>query len=62
LVVREKLPEPLQVTLWKCEVNKKLFGPTLKKGAKPVQDKLVAMSEDELIQLKAQLEAAGADG
>ncbi|KAI9225458.1 MAG: glycyl-tRNA synthetase [Piptocephalis tieghemiana] len=59
LVVREALPEPRVVDRTVVEVNKKVFGPRLKKSAKVVEDALMGMSETELEALRSSLEQAG---
>ncbi|KAL1923592.1 uncharacterized protein VTP21DRAFT_8572 [Calcarisporiella thermophila] len=59
LVVRENLPEPLVVERWQLEVNKKVFGPRLKKNAKAVEEALLALEDAQLEALKAQMDSAG---
>ncbi|KXN72622.1 glycyl-tRNA synthetase [Conidiobolus coronatus NRRL 28638] len=54
LVVREALKEPLVYDQTKVEINEKAFGPALKKGAKPVRDYLLSLSESELEDLQKQ--------
>ncbi|RKP09310.1 glycyl-tRNA synthetase [Thamnocephalis sphaerospora] len=48
LVVREPLPEPRVSQQWQLEINKKVFGPTLKKAAKAVEEALTSLTECEL--------------
>ncbi|KAJ1950924.1 Glycine--tRNA ligase 1, mitochondrial, partial [Linderina pennispora] len=59
MCVRETLPEPLVYDKLVCETNKKVFGPTLKKAAKPVQTYLETLPEAELAKINEQLLADG---
>ncbi|KAJ1963565.1 Glycine--tRNA ligase 1, mitochondrial [Dipsacomyces acuminosporus] len=59
LCVRENLPEPRVYDKFVCEPNKKVFGPKLKKAAKPVQDYLESLSDNELTSLNNTLATNG---
>ncbi|KAJ2694283.1 Glycine--tRNA ligase 1, mitochondrial [Coemansia sp. RSA 1285] len=59
LCVRETLPEPLVYEKLVCEPNSRVFGPKLKKAAKPVQSHLLSLSESELVAVKEALEKNG---
>ncbi|KAI0192501.1 glycyl-tRNA synthetase [Astrocystis sublimbata] len=47
LVVRQRLPEPIQVTEWEVDLDKKKFGPHFKKDGKAVEHVLLATSQSE---------------
>ncbi|PVV03469.1 hypothetical protein BB560_002054 [Smittium megazygosporum] len=57
LVVRENLETPLIYDAFVCNINKKVFGPTFKQNAKPIQDHLESLSQSELESLKQQLDS-----
>ncbi|KAJ1800453.1 Glycine--tRNA ligase 1, mitochondrial, partial [Coemansia sp. RSA 2399] len=59
LCVRETLPEPLVYEKLICEPNSRVFGPKLKKAAKPVQNYLQTLSESGLSAVKAALDKDG---
>jgi glycyl-tRNA synthetase len=59
LVARERLAEPKVVEKTVLNINKKLFGPAFKKNAKVVENALLALSEDQLDKLNADLTANG---
>lgn len=60
LVVKEKLVEPKVVTQYEIELEKKKFGPKFRKDAPVVEKFLLELSQDELKQYAADLEANGA--
>ncbi|KAJ2630972.1 Glycine--tRNA ligase 1, mitochondrial [Coemansia sp. RSA 1290] len=55
LCVREDLAEPLVYDKLVCEPNSKVFGPRLKRAAKPVQEYLNSLSAEELGDIKVAL-------
>ncbi|KAJ2532473.1 Glycine--tRNA ligase 1, mitochondrial [Coemansia sp. RSA 1935] len=59
LCVREHLAEPLVYEKLVCEPNNKLFGPKLKRAAKPVQEYLESLPVEELAEVKAALAKDG---
>ncbi|KAI8326411.1 cytoplasmic and mitochondrial glycyl-tRNA synthase [Martensiomyces pterosporus] len=59
LCVRENLPEPRIYDKLVCETNKKVFGPKLKKAAKPVQEHLESLSDEDLTALSSALASEG---
>ncbi|KAJ1846718.1 Glycine--tRNA ligase 1, mitochondrial [Coemansia sp. RSA 2708] len=59
LCVRESLDEPLVYEKLTCEPNSKVFGPKLKRAAKPVQEHLESLAADELAEIKATLARDG---
>ena len=48
LVVRQSLEMPVKELVWQCVINKKIFGPKFKKGAKELEDVLLGFSQAEL--------------
>ncbi|KAJ1767346.1 Glycine--tRNA ligase 1, mitochondrial [Coemansia sp. RSA 1843] len=59
LCVRETLPEPLVYEKLVCETNGRVFGPKLKKAAKPMQNYFQTMSESGLSAAKDALDRDG---
>ncbi|KAJ1855419.1 Glycine--tRNA ligase 1, mitochondrial [Coemansia sp. RSA 486] len=59
MCVSENLPEPLVYEKLVCEFNSKVFGPKLRRAAKPVQDYLEALSPVDLAAVKEALDTAG---
>ncbi|CDR39615.1 CYFA0S03e05336g1_1 [Cyberlindnera fabianii] len=59
LVVRQKLDEPVSVTQYEIDLEKKKFGPKFRKDAPVVEKFLVGQSQDELIKMKEQLDKDG---
>ncbi|KAJ2880714.1 Glycine--tRNA ligase 1, mitochondrial, partial [Coemansia aciculifera] len=59
LCVRETLPQPLVTQKLVCEVNSKVFGPKLKRSAKPVQGYLESLSEADLVVVQDALSKNG---
>ncbi|KAJ1991956.1 Glycine--tRNA ligase 1, mitochondrial [Coemansia spiralis] len=59
LCVRENLSEPRVYEKLVCEPNSRVFGPKLKKAAKPVQEHLASLSADELTSVKNALAKDG---
>ncbi|KAJ2300205.1 Glycine--tRNA ligase 1, mitochondrial [Coemansia sp. RSA 2706] len=59
LCVRETLDEPLVYEKLVCEPNSKVFGPKLKRAAKPVQEHLESLAAEELAEIKATLARDG---
>ncbi|KAJ2757974.1 Glycine--tRNA ligase 1, mitochondrial, partial [Coemansia nantahalensis] len=59
LCVQEHLPEPIVKEMLVCEPNSKVFGPRLRRAAKPVQDHLLALPEDDLAALRDALARDG---
>ncbi|ORX94495.1 glycyl-tRNA synthetase [Basidiobolus meristosporus CBS 931.73] len=59
LVVREALPEPRVIEKLQVEINKKVFGSKLKRGAKPVEEYLTALDEAAAQKLKDDMAANG---
>ncbi|KAJ2556453.1 Glycine--tRNA ligase 1, mitochondrial, partial [Coemansia sp. RSA 1933] len=59
LCVRENLPEPRVYQKLVCEPNGRVFGPKLKKAAKPVQSYLQSLSEADLSAVKGALDSQG---
>jgi glycyl-tRNA synthetase len=59
LVVRQRLPEPIQVTEWEIDLDKKKFGPHFKKDGKAVEAALTATTQSQREELA---KALGADG
>ncbi|KAJ1894431.1 Glycine--tRNA ligase 1, mitochondrial, partial [Kickxella alabastrina] len=59
LCVRENLPEPHVYEKLVCEPNSKVFGPKLKRAAKPVQEHLEALSDADLTAIKDALASNG---
>ncbi|KAK9696099.1 Glycine--tRNA ligase 1, mitochondrial [Basidiobolus ranarum] len=57
LVVREALPEPLIIEKLQVEINKKVFGSKLKRGAKPVEEYLTSLDEEAAQKLKDDMAA-----
>ncbi|KAI0473202.1 glycyl-tRNA synthetase [Xylariaceae sp. FL0804] len=60
LLVRERLPEPIKVTEWEVEIEKKKFGPHFKKDGKAVESALMATSQEQREKLANALASAGA--
>ncbi|KAJ2095591.1 Glycine--tRNA ligase 1, mitochondrial, partial [Coemansia sp. S100] len=59
LCVRENLPEPLVTEKLVCETNSKVFGPKLKRAAKPVQEYLESLSDADLTSIQSALSTDG---
>ncbi|KAI0479975.1 glycyl-tRNA synthetase [Xylaria cf. heliscus] len=59
LIVRERLPEPIQVTEWEVDLDKKKFGPHFKKDGKAVETALFATSQSRREELAKALDDAG---
>ncbi|KAJ1825835.1 Glycine--tRNA ligase 1, mitochondrial [Coemansia sp. RSA 2599] len=59
MCVSENLPEPLVYEKLVCEVNSKVFGPRLRRAAKPVQEHLEGMAPADLAAVKEAMDAAG---
>ncbi|KAJ2450720.1 Glycine--tRNA ligase 1, mitochondrial, partial [Coemansia sp. RSA 2337] len=59
LCVRENLPEPLVTEKLMCETNSKVFGPKLKRAAKPVQKYLESLSDADLTSIQSALSTDG---
>lgn len=47
LTVRSTLEAPITKSEWQVEINRKKFGPTFKKGAKAIEDAIVALSQEQ---------------
>ncbi|GMM36202.1 glycine--tRNA ligase [Saccharomycopsis crataegensis] len=60
LVVREKLPEPIEVTKYEVEIQKKKFGPKFRKNAGLVEKWLLAQDQEALKKFSEDLAATGA--
>ncbi|KAI2621298.1 glycyl-tRNA synthetase [Xylaria nigripes] len=59
LIVRERLSEPVKITEWEVELERKKFGPYFKKNGKAVEAALVATSQAQREALAKQLETTG---
>jgi glycyl-tRNA synthetase len=59
LVVRQKLDEPITITQYEIDLEKKKFGPKFRKDAPLVEGFLTGQSQDELIKMKGELEKNG---
>ncbi|KAJ2854389.1 Glycine--tRNA ligase 1, mitochondrial [Coemansia erecta] len=59
MCVSENLPEPIVYDKVVCEVNSKVFGPRLRRAAKPVEDYLVGLSPTDLAAVRQALDTAG---
>jgi len=59
LSVRETLPEPIKVTEWEVDIEKKKFGPRFKKDGKAVEAALLATSQEQREELAKALESTG---
>ncbi|KAJ2094446.1 Glycine--tRNA ligase 1, mitochondrial [Coemansia sp. RSA 922] len=59
LCARENLPEPLVTEKLMCETNSKVFGPKLKRAAKPVQKYLESLSDADLTSIQSALSTDG---
>ncbi|CCH45241.1 glycyl-tRNA synthetase [Wickerhamomyces ciferrii] len=59
LVVRQKLDEPITVTKYELDLEKKKFGPKFRKNAPLVEEWLTSRSQDELVKLKEELSSNG---
>ncbi|KAJ2725824.1 Glycine--tRNA ligase 1, mitochondrial [Coemansia sp. Benny D115] len=59
LCVQETLPEPRVYEKLVCEPNQKVFGPKLKRAAKPVQEYLESLPAADLAAIKEQLASNG---
>ncbi|KAJ2576128.1 Glycine--tRNA ligase 1, mitochondrial, partial [Coemansia sp. RSA 1836] len=59
LCVRENLPEPLVTQKLMYEINSKVFGPKLRRAARPVEDYLKSLSEAELTTIQSALRDDG---
>lgn len=59
MVVKEMLPEPVEIINWQIELNKKLFGPKFRKDAKNIENYLLNLSQDELKQFSSELKDNG---
>ncbi|KAJ2159954.1 Glycine--tRNA ligase 1, mitochondrial [Coemansia sp. RSA 552] len=59
LCVRETLPEPRVEERLVCETNSRVFGPRLKRAAKPVQQHLEALPESDLAAIQEALATSG---
>lgn len=59
LVVRQKLDQPITVTRYEIDVEKKKFGPKFRKNASTVEDWLVSQDQESLIKLQKELETNG---
>ncbi|KAJ2824461.1 Glycine--tRNA ligase 1, mitochondrial [Coemansia erecta] len=59
LCVREELAEPLVYEKLECQPNNKLFGPKLKRAAKPVLGHLESLPAEQLAEIKATLARDG---
>ncbi len=59
LVVKEALPEPIEVTEWQAKLDKKLLGLRFRRDAKPVQESVDALDQASLKELVAKLEETG---
>ncbi len=59
LIVRQRLDTPKVIEEWTVEIDKKKFGPRFKKDAKAVETALLALPQDKLQALAAELTASG---
>ncbi|KAI3326388.1 glycyl-tRNA synthetase [Xylariaceae sp. AK1471] len=59
LIVRERLPEPIKVTEWEVDLDKKKFGPHFKKDGKAVEAALLTTTQPQREELAKALDAAG---
>ncbi|KAI1129053.1 glycyl-tRNA synthetase [Nemania abortiva] len=59
LIVRERLPEPIKVTEWEVDLERKKFGPHFKKDGKAVETALVATTQSQREELAKTLQATG---
>ncbi|KAI0868856.1 glycyl-tRNA synthetase [Hypoxylon argillaceum] len=59
LIVRQRLPEPIQVTEWEVELQRKKFGPYFKKSGRFVEDALLATTQSQREELAKSLETTG---
>jgi glycyl-tRNA synthetase len=59
LIVRERLPEPIKVTEWEVDLDKKKFGPHFKKDGKAVEAALLATTQPQREELAKALDAGG---
>jgi len=59
LIVRQRLPEPIQVTEWEIDLDKKKFGPHFKKDGKAVEAALTATTQHQREELAKALDASG---
>ncbi|KAI3333289.1 glycyl-tRNA synthetase [Ustulina deusta] len=59
LIVRERLPEPIKVTEWEVDLDRKKFGPHFKKSGRVVEAALVATTQSQREELAKALDATG---
>lgn len=59
LIVRQRLEEPISITEWQVELDKKKFGPLFKKDAKSVEAAVEALSQDKREALAQDLKVDG---
>jgi glycyl-tRNA synthetase len=59
LIVRERLPEPIKVTEWEIDLDRKKFGPHFKRDGRIVEAALVATTQSQRKELAEALESAG---
>ncbi|KAG5457509.1 MAG: hypothetical protein BJ554DRAFT_2452, partial [Olpidium bornovanus] len=59
LIVREQLAEPVTAERWLTEFNRKAFGMTLKKAAKPVEERILAMDQCQLETMAEEMKVKG---
>ncbi|KAI0454968.1 glycyl-tRNA synthetase [Xylaria acuta] len=59
LIVRERLPEPIKVTEWEVDLDRKKFGPHFKKDGRAVEHALFATSQSKRAELAKALYDAG---
>jgi glycyl-tRNA synthetase len=59
LIVRQRLEEPISITEWQIDLNKKKFGPFFKKDAKSVEASVEALSQDKREALAQDLKLDG---
>ncbi|KAJ8125293.1 hypothetical protein O1611_g8345 [Lasiodiplodia mahajangana] len=57
LIVRERLPEPIKVTEWEVDLERKKFGPYFKKDGRAVEAALVATTQSQREELAKHLQS-----
>lgn len=60
LIVRERRPEPIKVTEWEVDLDRKKFGPHFKKNGRAVESALFATTQSKREELAKALDADGA--